>query len=262
MSQLTSGFTGRRVMITAAASGIGRTIAERFHAAGARVFVCDVDEDAIADLGRAVPDIGSAVADVSDSGQIDTWFDLALAELGGLDVLVNNAGVAGPAGPIEALSPTDWARTIDVNLNGVFHCVRRAVPVLKGQRGGAIVNIASTAGLHGYPLRTPYAASKWAVVGLTKSLAMELGEHGVRVNAICPGSVDGDRIERVIAAESAARGVDPGEVREAFLRQVSMRTFVTRNDVADLVLFVCSDAAAKVSGQALAVDGHTESLTS
>ena len=262
MPGMTPSFMGRRVMITAAASGIGRTIAESFHAEGARVFVCDVDPEAVAKLDLDVPGITSTVADVRDHGQVDAWFDAALGELGGLDVLVNNAGVAGPAGPIETMSPSDWARTIEVNLGGAFHCVRRAVPVFKWQRSGAIVNIASTAGLHGYPLRTPYAASKWALVGLTKSLAMELGEHGVRVNAVCPGSVDGERIERVIAAESSARGVEPEAVREAFLRQVSMRTFVTPEDVAGLVLFVCSDAAAKISGQALAVDGHTESLTS
>ena len=254
------GLENQRVIVTGAGSGIGRTIAERFDAAGARVYVSDIDEALLKEFQTAFPRIGVTPADVADPDQMDVLFDEALDRLGGLDILVNNAGIAGPAGPVEELRPEDWARTIAVNLNGQFHGLRRAVPVLKRQGRGSIVNIASTSGLHGCPLRAPYAASKWAVVGLTKSLAMELGECGIRVNAICPGSVAGERLERVITREAAARGVELQAVRESFLKQSSMRTFVSAEDVADLVLFVCSDAGAHLSGQALAMDGHTESL--
>jgi len=247
----------KRVLVTAAATGIGRTVAEAFLEAGARVHVCDLDERALERFDR----VGSTVADVSDPAQVDRLFADASDALGGLDVLVNNAGISGPTAPVEDIEPADWQRTIEVNLNGQFFCVRRAVPLLKAAGGGAIVNVASTAGLFGYPLRSPYAASKWAIVGLTKTLAMELGSFGIRVNAVCPGSVAGERIERVIADEAASRGVPPDEVRAGFLKQVSLRTFVEAQDVANTILFLCSEGGEKISGQAIAVDGHTEGLS-
>ena len=252
-------FEGKRVIVTAAATGIGRAIAEAFMGAGARLHICDLDANGLSAFQTTAPDLGITRADVADPEQIDLLFDEALAHLGGLDVLVNNAGIAGPVGPVESLGPEDWTRTIAVNLDGSFYCVRRAVPLLKQAGGGSIVNIASTAGLFGFPMRAPYVASKWAVVGLTKSLAVELGEFDIRVNAICPGSVEGDRMQQVIEAEAEARGNSAESVREAYLRQVSMRTFVTKEDVVSLVLFVCSDSGARISGQALAVDGNTES---
>jgi NAD(P)-dependent dehydrogenase (short-subunit alcohol dehydrogenase family) len=147
-----------------------------------------------------------------------------------------------------------------VNINGQFYCARRAVPLLKAAGGGSIVNLSSSAGLFGYPMRSPYAASKWAVIGFTRTLAMELGEFGIRVNAICPGSVEGERTDRVIAAEAKSKGVSPEEVRKGYVRTVSMRTFVTAQDIANMILFICSEAGSKISGQALSVDGHTETL--
>jgi NAD(P)-dependent dehydrogenase (short-subunit alcohol dehydrogenase family) len=176
-------------------------------------------------------------------------------------VLVNNAGSSGPTGPVESLDYADWRRTIEVNLDSQFLCTKQAVPMLREAGGGSIVNISSSAGLRGYPMRTPYAAAKWGVIGLTKTLAMELGPEGIRVNAICPGSVAGDRIDRVIEAAAEARGVGAETVRQGYLRQVSMRTFVSAEDVAELALFLCSEAGARISGQALAVDGHTEGLS-
>lgn len=247
----------RRVLVTAAASGIGRSVAEAFVEAGDRVHVCDLDE---AELEK-LEGVGTTVADVADPDAVDRLFTEAAETLGGLDVLVNNAGISGPTAPVEAIEPGDWRRTIDINLNGQFYCVRRAVPLLKAAGGGSIVNISSTAGLFGYPLRSPYAASKWGVIGLTKTLAMELGTFGIRVNAICPGSVAGERIERIIRDEAASRGVSPDDVRTSFLKQVSMRTFVDAADIVGMILFLCSDQGAKISGQALAIDGHTESLT-
>ena len=249
-------------MVTAGATGIGRAIVETFMEAGARVHICDVDEAKLAAAKESLPGLGGTLADVADPGAVDRLFDAALDSLGGLDILVNNAGIAGPTAPAEEIAPEDWRRTIAVDLDGAFHCVRRAIPPLKKAGGGSIVNISSTAGLFGFPNRSPYAAAKWGVIGLTKTLAMELGPFGIRVNAICPGSVAGPRMDHVIAADAAARGLDPADVREAYVGQVSMRTFVNVTDIANMALFVCCDCGAKISGQALAVDGHTETLTS
>jgi len=249
-------------VVTAGATGIGRAIVETFMEAGARVHICDVDEAKLAAAKESLPGLGGTLADVADPGAVDRLFDAALDSLGGLDILVNNAGIAGPTAPAEEITPEDWRRTIAVDLDGAFHCVRRAIPPLKKAGGGSIVNISSTAGLFGFPNRSPYAAAKWGVIGLTKTLAMELGPFGIRVNAICPGSVAGPRMDHVIAADAAARGLDPADVREAYVGQVSMRTFVNVTDIANMALFVCCDCGAKISGQALAVDGHTETLTS
>ncbi len=251
---------GKRVVVTAGAAGIGRAIIEAFVGAGARVHTCDVDGAALASVRESVSGLGATVADVADVAAVDRLFDEALDGLGGLDILVNNAGIAGPTAPVEDIAPDDWRRTIAVDLDGAFHCARRAIPELKRAGGGCIVNIASTAGLFGFPNRSPYASAKWGLIGLTKTLAMELGAYGIRVNAICPGCVTGPRIDRVIAADAAARGLDEADVRAAYEAQVSMRTFVNAADIANMALFVCSAAGAKISGQALAVDGHTISL--
>jgi len=259
---LDSGLAGKRAVVTAGAGGIGRAIVESLMAAGARVHICDVDDARLAAVKEALPGLGGTLADVADPAAVDRLFDAALGALGGLDILVNNAGIAGPTAPADEISPENWRRTIAVDLDGAFHCARRAIPALKQAGGGSIVNIASTAGLFGFPNRSPYAAAKWGVIGLTKTLAMELGPYGIRVNAICPGSVAGPRMDQVIAADAAARGLDPADIREAYVAQVSMRTFVDAGDIANMALFVCSDAGAKISGQALAVDGHTETLTS
>jgi len=257
---MTAAHTGMRVMVTAAAGGIGRAIAEAFASAGARVHVCDVDLTGLDDLIRANPSIGTSVADVSDPEQVAGFFEEALESLGGLDVLVNNAGIAGPTAPVEEVTPEDWTRTMAVNIDGQFYCTRLAVPHLKAAGGGAIVNIASTAGVLGYPLRAPYAASKWAVVGLTKTLAMELGEAGVRVNAICPGPVLGERMAKVAAAEAEAKGVSEEEVRAGYVKQVSMQRFIEPKEIAEMVLFLSGPSGRSISGQALGVDGHTETL--
>ena len=257
-----SGLAGKRAVVTAGAGGIGRAIVESLMAAGARVHICDVDDARLAAVKEALPGLGGTLADVADPAAVDRLFDAALGALGGLDILVNNAGIAGPTAPADEISPENWRRTIAVDLDGAFHCARRAIPALKQAGGGSIVNIASTAGLFGFPNRSPYAAAKWGVIGLTKTLAMELGPYGIRVNAICPGSVAGPRMDQVIAADAAARGLDPADIRNAYVAQVSMRTFVDVTDIANMALFVCSDAGAKISGQALAVDGHTETLTS
>jgi NAD(P)-dependent dehydrogenase (short-subunit alcohol dehydrogenase family) len=249
-----------RVIVTAAATGIGRAIAETLLNNGANVHICDVSAEWLAVCQVALPSIGITQADVADPVQVDRLFDAAVTQLGGLDVLVNNAGIAGPTGPVEELTPADWDRTMAVNIHGQFYCTRRAVPLLKAAGGGLIVNLSSAAGLFGFPNRTPYAASKWAVIGFTKSLAMELGAFGIRVNAICPGIVEGERQDRVLAAKAQAEGRSIEEVRQRITRQNSMGAFVTANDIANMVLFLCTPAGQKISGQALSIDGHTETL--
>jgi len=252
--------TGKRAIVTAGASGIGYAIASAILRAGGKVHVCDVDGALLAGLAKSDPALTASFADVGDPASVDRMFDEALERLGGLDILVNNAGIAGPTKLIEDIEDEEWRRTIDVDLTGQFYCTRRAVPLFKKARSGSIVNLSSAAGVLGLPMRAPYVAAKWAVIGMTKTLAMELGEYGIRVNAICPGSVEGDRMERVLAAESVALNVDPGILRHNYVKHTSLRTFVSADDIANMVVFICSDLGSKISGQALSVDGHTETL--
>lgn len=248
---------GLRAIVTGAGAGIGRTIAQAFVAQGGRAHIADIDGSTLGDLGEGLT---GTVADVSHPDDVDRMFDEAVDALGRLDVLVNNAGIAGPTAAVESIDPAEWRRTLEVNLDGYYLCCRRAMPIMKAAGAGGIVNMASTAGQMGYPRRAPYAASKWAVIGLTKTLAMEAGDHGIRVNAIAPGSVDGARMDRVIEAEAEALDRSPDEVRAAYEAQASLRSFVTADDVAAAVIFLCSPAAAKITGQVIAVDGHTETL--
>lgn len=252
--------SGLRVLITAGAAGIGLAMARQFVAAGARVHLCDIDRAALDSTAAALPDVGLTHADVADPEAVSRLFEGARASLGGLDVLVNNAGIAGPTARIEAMDLEDWRRTLDINITGQFLCARLAVPLLRAAGGGSIINLASVAGRLGFPLRSPYAASKWAVVGFTKSLAMELGPDRIRVNALLPGIVEGERIERVIAAKAAAKNLSQEEMRQELLSAVSMRTSVTGDDVAAMALFLVSEAGAKISGQAISIDGDVQVL--
>jgi NAD(P)-dependent dehydrogenase (short-subunit alcohol dehydrogenase family) len=251
---------GPRVVVTAAAAGLGRVIVESFLATGARVALCDLPGPALSEMQRAHPGTLALPCDVADEEAVAGFFRQALTELGGLDILVNNAGIAGPTGVLEAGEPEAIRRCIEVDLLSQFWCLRHALPVMKLQKSGLIVNLSSTAGLFGYPLRTPYAAAKWGVIGLTKSLAMEVGEYGIRVNAICPGSLTGDRMDRVIAAEAKARGQSEAEVRAAVTRGVSLRTFIRPEEIAAMIHYLASPAGRNITGQALSVDGGTETL--
>ena len=246
---------GLRVCITAGAGGIGRAFASTFASAGAKVFICDNDTGALDAFRETCPAIGTAVADVAVPTQVDAMFDAAAAFLGGLDVLVNNAGIAGPTAPVEDIGIADWDRTIAVDLNGMFYCTRRAVPLLKRAGGGSIINLSSIAGRLGFPLRTPYSAAKWGVVGFTKSLAIELGPSNIRVNAIQPGVVEGDRIDRVISAKAEALGVTFDEFKAELLSKASLRKMVSAQDIANMGLFLATPAGANISGQALSVCG-------
>lgn len=251
---------GKRALITAGASGIGRVMAMQFAAAGARVHVCDVSETALAAFSAERPDITGTRADVASPEDVASLVAAASVELGGLDILVNNAGIAGPTAPVEEVTPEEWRRTMSVNIDGQFHCIRAAVPLLRAAGGGSIVNASSAAGRLGYPLRSPYAASKWAVIGLTQSLAMELGPDRIRVNAILPGSVEGERMARINADRAAALGMTVDEVIATDLAQVSLRCYIPPEHVAAMAIYLCSDIGSTITGQSMNVCGNIESL--
>lgn len=247
-----------RVLVTGAATGIGAQLAIRFKASGARVAVCDADETAIEDFARSNPEIHVGVADVCNEDQMSHFLAEVEQTFGGIDVVCVNAGTGGPAGRIEDISLADWQSCTDVNLTGAFLTCRWAARVMRAQGQGVIILTSSTSGQWGHPHRSPYAAAKWGILGLMKTLAMELGPAGVRVNAICPGAVEGARMERMLANQSMASGKPPDAIRAGYAEGTSLRTWVTADDVADTVLWLASDAASKISGQAIAIDGHTE----
>ena len=248
----------QRVLITGGASGIGLGLARRFAAQGDRVALCDADGDAVARVAAAMPDTICRQADVTDAAQMEAFLGEVEGAWGGIDVVCANAGTGGPAGRIEDLDYDAWQACLAVNLNGAFLTCRWAARIMRAQGSGCIVITSSTSGQWGHPYRSPYASAKWGLIGLTKTLAMELGPVGVRVNAICPGAVEGDRMDRVVAMEAKAAGRPEQDVRDQYVRGVSMRTWVTVDDLADTVLFLASPAASKISGQILAIDGHTE----
>ncbi|MDT8355110.1 SDR family oxidoreductase [Roseomonas mucosa] len=252
------GMTGLRVLVTAGAAGIGRSIVEAFAEEGARVFTCDVDATGLATLPEGV---GHQVTDVADRAQVASLFDSAIAALGGLDVLVNNAGIAGPTGAVEEIHPEDWDRCIEVCLTSQFNCARLAVPHLRKSGNASIVNLSSAAGKFGFGFRSPYAAAKWGVIGFTRSLAIELGEAGIRVNAILPGLVAGDRQRRVLEAKAQQRGIGFAEMERIAFSYTSIKEYVTPRQLADQILFLCSRRGATISGQAISVDGDTRMLT-
>jgi NAD(P)-dependent dehydrogenase (short-subunit alcohol dehydrogenase family) len=251
---------GLRVVVSAGASGIGRAISDMLIQHGAKVHICDVSDDFIAAFKKAHPEHGVTKADVSQEADVERFFAEAKASLGGLDALINNAGIAGPTGGIEEIKPDDWRRCIDIDLTGQFLCARLAVPMIKAAGGGAVVNMSSSAGRHGYAFRTPYAAAKWGIIGLTQSLAKELGPDNIRVNAILPGIVEGPRMFKVIADRASQVGVSHQEMEKQYLQRVSLRRMVSPHDVAAMVLFLLSPLGENISGQSLGVDGNVETL--
>ncbi|MBV9741934.1 MAG: SDR family oxidoreductase [Hyphomicrobiales bacterium] len=226
----------------------------------ARVFVCDISEPALEAFAKGKPGAGWAKADVSSEADVDRLFLALKSELGGLDALVNNAGIAGPTGGVEDIDPAEWRRCIDVGLTGQFLCARRAVPLFEAASGGSIVNMSSAAGRHGYAFRTPYSAAKFGVIGFTQSLAKELGPANIRVNAILPGIVEGPRMEGVIRDRAAQLSISRAEMERRYLERVSLRRMVSPGDVAGMVAFLLSDAARNISGQSIGVDGNVETL--
>jgi NAD(P)-dependent dehydrogenase (short-subunit alcohol dehydrogenase family) len=254
------GIQGLRVLVTAGAAGIGLEIARAFVREGAKVHVCDVDHAALDAMAKSDPTVTRSVCDVSDRAQVKMLFDDALKVLGGLDCLVNNAGIAGPTGRVEEINPEDWDRCLAIDLTGQFNCARLAIPHLKQSKNASIMNLSSQAGKHGFPLRSPYAAAKWGVVGFTKSIAIELGPFGIRVNALLPGLVAGDRVRRVIEAKAQQRGVSFKEQEAHMMQFTSLKEYVTPQQLADMVVFTASPRGRTISGQAISVCGDTNML--
>jgi NAD(P)-dependent dehydrogenase (short-subunit alcohol dehydrogenase family) len=248
----------QKVLVTAGANGIGREIVRAFAAAGARVAACDIDEAGLSSLQAELPGIATFVCDVGRRTAVEHMVPAAVAALGGLDVLVNNAGIGGPTATVEHFPPEDWDRVLQVNLTGTFDVTRLAIPHLKRSAAGSIVIMSSAAGRFGYPNRSAYCASKWALVGLAKTLAIELGEFAIRANAILPGAVEGERLHRVYAGRAAASGENLNAVLAAAMAGQSLKRFVDPRDIAQLALFLASDAGKTISGQMLCMDSDMQ----
>lgn len=244
----------RRVLITAGANGIGLVMARAFAAAGDRVWVTDTDPVAVA----SVPDgIRASLCDAADEPAMQALFAEVDRDWGGIDILCANAGIKGPTAGIEDMDLTEWRACLAVNLDGAMIAAKHAARRMKPAGAGVMIFTSSTSGLYGTPFRAPYVAAKWGVIGLMKTVAMELGPCGIRANAICPGSVNGPRIDRVIEAEAAAKGMTPDAVRTGYAAGTALKRLSDPEDVAAMALFLASDGARMVSGQALAVDGMT-----
>ncbi|MDB5566438.1 MAG: 3-oxoacyl-[acyl-carrier-protein] reductase [Tardiphaga sp.] len=251
---------GLRVIVTAGANGIGLAIARAFADEGARVHVCDVDTAALSALASDHPTITQTHCDVADRSAVQNLFAEATEKLGGLDVLVNNAGIAGPTAKVEEMHPEDWDRCLDICLTGQFNCTRLAVPLLRLSPNASIVNLSSAAGRVGFAMRTPYAAAKWGVIGFTKSLSIELGPDNIRVNAILPGLVAGDRQRRVLEAKAQQRGISFADMEKTAFSYTSIKDYVTPEQIADQILFLSSPRGRTISGQAISICGDTQML--
>ncbi|HBP28547.1 MAG: SDR family oxidoreductase [Advenella sp.] len=251
---------GARVMVSAGASGIGLAIARAFDTAGAQVHICDISDTALSTLRDVAPNFGMFKADVSDPDEVNSWFDHALHAMGGLDVLINNAGIAGPTAGIEKIAIDEWDRTMAVNVRSQFLCSRRAIGSLKESNRATIINLSSVAGRIGYPLRCAYAASKWAVIGMTQSLAIELGEHDITVNAILPGIVESERVNKVVSAKALVKSIPEAQMRAEILENVALHRMVPMEHIADTALFLASPAGRSVTGQSMNICAGVQAL--
>ena len=247
-------------LVSAGASGIGRTIADALWTLDYRVIALDINREFLRDYANHYGEDSAILCDVADPVMVDRTLGGLVDSLPRVDLLVNNAGISGPTALLEDIAVDQWQETIETDLNSLFYVTRWVIPLMKQRRAGVIINMASNAGLFGCPQRSPYAASKWAAVGLAKTWAMELGPWNIRVNAICPGSVEGPRIDQVIHRDAQSRGQTPEEIRARYEQQNSLRRFVSADDVAAMVTFLAGPGGANVSGQAIAIDGHTETL--
>ncbi len=251
----------QKVIVTAGAAGIGLEIVKAFADKGAKIFVCDINAEALKALEQAVPGVMTKVCDVSKRTDIEEMVPFAAEALGGLDVLVNNAGIAGPTASVEELDPDEWEKVMQVDLNGTFNVTRMAIPFLKQSAAGVIINMSSVAGRFGYENRSPYATAKWGIIGFTKTLSIELGRYGIRANAILPGAVAGPRIERVLQGRADANHTTLEQEKENAMAVQSIKQFVDPKDIATLAVFLASDSAKMISGQMMNMDGDMQSAS-
>ena len=248
----------QKLIITAGASGIGLTIARHFASNEALVAICDIDAAAISKVTGEFA--LAATCDVTDDDAMASFVDQAVERMGGLTTVIGNAGTPGPTALIEDISPEDWAQTIAVNLTGQYALCRAAIPYLKAQNEGSAILMSSAAGRLGLPMRSPYAAAKWGVIGLKETLAMELGPHNVTVNAILPGSVKGQRMDAILAAKAKASSISLDAARAAEVRNTSLGRMIESDEIAELAWFIASPAARSMSGQSLGLCGNFETL--
>ncbi|MGF6508200.1 SDR family oxidoreductase [Paraburkholderia sp. 32] len=252
---------GRRVLVTAGAGGIGRAITEAFVAAGATVHVCDIDEAALEQIQAQLPRVTASVCDIADRAAASRMVAEAASALGGLDVLINNAGIAGPTASVADMDPDAWEAVLRLNLTGTFTVTQQAIAHLKQSRAGVILIMSSLAGRFGYPNRSPYATTKWGLIGFTKTLSRELGKFDIRVNAILPGAVEGPRIQQVLAGRASASGRSVAQEEAAALANQSVKHFVDPAEIGALAVFLASDAGRSISGQMIPIDGDSQSAS-
>jgi NAD(P)-dependent dehydrogenase (short-subunit alcohol dehydrogenase family) len=248
----------RKVLVTAGGSGIGKHIAAAFLAAGDDVYTCDINGQALATASAELSGLKTGVCDIGDRRQIAKMVADAVERLGGLDILVNNAGIAGPTAPVADFDPDAWEQVLHVNLTGTFNVTRNAIPHLMASGAGVIIIMSSAAGRFGYANRSAYSTTKWGLIGFTKTLSMELGEDGIRVNAILPGGVDGDRLQNVLRRRAQAEEKSLDEMRAIIMTNQSLKYFVDPADIAALAVFLASDAARSISGQTFPIDGDMQ----
>ena len=253
----------KKIIISAAANGIGWSIAQECMLNGAIIYITDKNKESLDKISKHKLYEKQLFLDRVNSEnfqEVENYFNKIKNKVDSIDALINNVGIAGPTGKLEELNINDWKETLDININSHFYFTKFSIPLLKNNNGGSIINLSSTAGLFGFPLRSPYATSKWAIIGMTKTLAMELGENNIRVNAICPGSVAGDRMKKVIKAKAQSLGVKEENLQKDYESMVSLKSFVDKKDISNMAVFLLSEEAQKISGQVMTVDGNTERM--
>ena len=251
----------KKILISAGASGIGWATTKICLSRGAVVFICDINKKYLTKTKKHPlfkKKLFIHECDASNEDQVLKFFKIIKKKTKKIDALINNVGIAGPTGSIEKLKSKDWENTLHVDVNSHFYFTKQAVPLIKKSKNGSIVNISSTAGILGFPLRSPYSASKWAIIGITKTLAMELGKFNIRVNAVCPGTIKGDRMKRVIKDKAKFTKVSPKVIEKDFISMSSMKQWILEEDIGKMCSFLISDDSMRVSGQVISVDGHTE----
>ena len=251
----------KKIIISAGASGIGWATTKICLSRGAFVYICDLDLKSLNKIRKHSLNnkrLFSYNCDASNEEEVSNFFNQIKKKTNKIDALINNVGVAGPTGSLEKLNSKDWENTLHTDVNSHFYFTKRAIPLIKKSKNGSIINISSTAGILGFPLRSPYAASKWAIIGITKTLAMELGKFNIRVNAVCPGTIKGDRMKRVIRDKAKFTKISRKSIEKDFISMSSMKQWILEDDIGKMCSFLISNDSSKVSGQVISVDGHTE----